>query len=593
MKKKIIGLISIVFFVVSILVNENILIASSTTRNQEISAKEETLQKTTVINRENVLKENKGTSDKAETSSFTISLDTKTSYEVTNTISQTLTIKRKSDYLNDYRYEYIEYDEEGNIVNSGNNRYEDLEISPNKKVRISATNEKCELYIPNELMKSTKKVDSPTFQQLYIEKGETYEFVNKNNNGKELRFKNDWGWRTGLIYSIIYYNKYNDVEKMEYSSVGDIVIGEGKKVKLTVESGAEPMLVHIPYEFKDCYKKVSIPNFTSFIAEKGETYEFTNEFCDNIEIIPTSSGEKCSYDYISYDEYGDIRHMGYNEDRSIYVSKYDKTKVTFESKAIIHVPYEFKDSYKKVSTPTFEKINLTSDSSYLITNYDKEKIEILSSTKLGGDETLDYIYYNESGGEYYFRQQYDNYKIYKNQKMKVSLGSGKSATLYLPYEFRDKYKKIQTPIFFKETVTSEKAYEIKNSTNSKISIFNDAFQSGAKFNIVTYKDEVKVWDYEKCEFNSISLNPGERAVINVLGRKSINFYVPYELKMPQSADKIEDINGDGKVDILDLEAVADCYGFNDISNEFKERCDLTGDKIIDIYDIVSVARKIK
>ncbi|MGL5150543.1 MAG: dockerin type I domain-containing protein [Clostridium sp.] len=55
----------------------------------------------------------------------------------------------------------------------------------------------------------------------------------------------------------------------------------------------------------------------------------------------------------------------------------------------------------------------------------------------------------------------------------------------------------------------------------------------------------------------------------------------------------EDINSDGKVDILDLSQIASLYNVKQGSNLYKPQYDLTSDGIIDIYDIIKVARKLE
>ena len=58
------------------------------------------------------------------------------------------------------------------------------------------------------------------------------------------------------------------------------------------------------------------------------------------------------------------------------------------------------------------------------------------------------------------------------------------------------------------------------------------------------------------------------------------------------ATNLEDVNGDGKIDILDLYMVADQYNLKSSDDGYKEELDINNDGIVDIYDIVKVANKV-
>lgn len=57
--------------------------------------------------------------------------------------------------------------------------------------------------------------------------------------------------------------------------------------------------------------------------------------------------------------------------------------------------------------------------------------------------------------------------------------------------------------------------------------------------------------------------------------------------------EVEDVNKDGKVDVLDLSAVAKSYNAKKGTSSYKAEYDLKSDSIIDLYDLVKVAKKIK
>lgn len=80
-----------------------------------------------------------------------------------------------------------------------------------------------------------------------------------------------------------------------------------------------------------------------------------------------------------------------------------------------------------------------------------------------------------------------------------------------------------------------------------------------------------------------------KAYLATNGYNSRNFLV----KSKQlSTGILEDINGDGKIDLLDLYELAEKYNISAGDDKYKEELDINKDGIIDIYDIVIIANKI-
>lgn len=60
----------------------------------------------------------------------------------------------------------------------------------------------------------------------------------------------------------------------------------------------------------------------------------------------------------------------------------------------------------------------------------------------------------------------------------------------------------------------------------------------------------------------------------------------------EKAQNSEDVNGDGKIDVVDLSAVAAKYNLSSNSYGYENKYDINNDGIIDLFDMVRVAKKI-
>ncbi|MGL5152741.1 MAG: carbohydrate-binding protein [Clostridium sp.] len=79
--------------------------------------------------------------------------------------------------------------------------------------------------------------------------------------------------------------------------------------------------------------------------------------------------------------------------------------------------------------------------------------------------------------------------------------------------------------------------------------------------------------------------------VNTSGERLPSEVITVDFTLPTDNPNLEDINDDKVFDILDLTILATKYGFKSGEKGYSPRCDLTGDGIIDIYDIVKVSRK--
>ncbi|MGL5151577.1 MAG: dockerin type I domain-containing protein, partial [Clostridium sp.] len=86
-----------------------------------------------------------------------------------------------------------------------------------------------------------------------------------------------------------------------------------------------------------------------------------------------------------------------------------------------------------------------------------------------------------------------------------------------------------------------------------------------------------------------TVHSGEKATL--IGEDKV-VYIPIELIFDDRELKDEDLNRDGEVDILDLTEVSKKYGLDRSNDYFNYIYDVIESGVIDIYDLVRIARSI-
>lgn len=261
-----------------------------------------------------------------------------------------------------------------------------------------------------------------------------------------------------------------------------------------------------------------------------------------------------------------------------------------------YLPYEYKDNYKIIDKKIVEKVDIKPSSFYEI-NHNTEKLKCGTVAYLEKDieENIDFTVQNGNYGLYRIGENYtgDRMIILFGDVFKFKFNGSENRSLYIPYELKDSIKEIDTLNMDKFEVEEKESLEITNDEFIKKEGIIRSNKKGGTCEVETknkYGESVKSTIYDNGTF---SLDKGESVVITPGEGSSYTVITPNDCAYTEF--KVEDINKDKKIDVLDLAIVSKSYNHNKDEFEnvqkFDFRCDLNEDNIIDLYDLVLVSKQ--
>ncbi|MBD7913251.1 hypothetical protein, partial [Clostridium cibarium] len=406
-------------------------------------------------------------------------------YELTNNTSDNIRVLREDIIDNSSRYDYVYYNNLGDVYDLDVNMSIDINIESGYKKRISLrTGSALKLYIPYENKDIIKEVDRPAIWDSNIEKDKNYEI--SNNTGNFTKILTDTISSSNNRYDYVYYNESGSVAEVGIYEKGNINIAKGCRKKISLSSGYNSR-IYMPYELKDMMKEVDNPAVFKFVATPSVSYEINNNVGKAFKVQSDGNYTK-NYDYIDYDSSGKIANLDTQRYENFIVENGHKKRISLSvgSEITFFVPYEYKNTVKEVQTPAFYKVTATADKSYEINNNTAKSISVLNDNDY--NNKYEYIDYDKTGE--ITKQvvgKYDNFAVESGHKRRISLNAGTGIKLYVPYEYKDTVKESQSPAFYKVIATGNKSYEINNNTAKSISILNDN----------DYNNKYEYIDYDK------------------------------------------------------------------------------------------------
>ncbi|SDP85040.1 dockerin type I domain-containing protein [Clostridium gasigenes] len=470
---------------------------------------------------------------------FEVSLSVDSSYEIVNNTEKNFNITNTSKRI-DGEYNIISHNWDGSIRYSRVGRYGGIDLAKGTRVKISSRSKnEVKLYIPNELKGSTSEISGPVFNKLTMENGKNYEFYNSSNKIMQLLTTASNLGNNKDRYDMIQYNTNGDIYSAENDKYGEVKLNVGHKMRINLSRG-NIVEVYIPYEYKDMYKEVKESAFHKVTMENGKSYEFKNSYDKKIQLLTTASNlsnNKDRYDVIQYDSNGDIYSAENDKYGEINLNVGDKMRVNLSkgNSVELYIPYEYKDMYKEVKESAFHKVTMESGKSYEFKNSFEKKIQLITtaSNLSNNKDRYDVIQYNSNGDIYSVENdKYGEVNLNVGHSMRVNLSKGNSVELYIPYEYKDMYKEVKEPVFYKAIIKNEKNCEIYNSSNKKIKVLTTAslYTNGNKYDMVKYNSSGDIYSNNKNEYKDIDLNAGDKIRMNIAIGDSIEVDIPYEYK---------------------------------------------------------------
>lgn len=264
--------------------------------------------------------------------------------------------------------------------------------------------------------------------------------------------------------------------------------------------------------------------------KNGEVYEFTNNSDNYIKLEFIIGDQDVAYDYYYHNsreamfDSKDERHIIYSNQKIIFsVSKGEYLDIL--------VPYEFKDSLKKLSTPMFRKIEIKKGNSYELKS---SEYTILFIKDKNNEFRYDSLTYDNNGNHietYTDRNCRDFFVVRENETFRIAMNNKSNMEkleFYIPYRNSITVKELNNPLIKTITLDIKKNYEIVNKMENKYSLKTDdrlicdIIDYDKNYNVTSINTDM---DFElggllKCDGKIRILSKGN----------NINFYVPYEFK---------------------------------------------------------------
>ncbi len=485
-----------------------------------------------------------------------LNLTEDTSYEITNKVDSPIivatnaTIKTRN--IDAFFYDFDKNETSSNYVDS----YGNFKINKNKKLNIGGNSQietETIAAIPCDYEYEIKQRNNPVFYKFNMEVGKSYEIVNKSD------LDNIWtdvDCKEGTVDNIdyaVYYNTdgmgkkdYWETHKsIESSSSINWGLKKGDK-KIIGNPRYSDMKGCIAYDYKNLVTIKNNPVLYELNVNENDYYEiYTDGYGLDLDITTDDYdyGFTKTYNSLSYTADGESSYSRVEGDaydlmisKSYYKTKFDSNN----NRLILMLPYELKDTVKKVSTPVFYKIDVELDKSYEFTNKTKlNQSIIITSYEEASYFNYDYATYDEdnnmvttkiNAGDY---RRYYEHSTEPNKKIKLGLQTDvDDIKLYLPYESKSNIKTINAPVFEKIKVEKNKNYYFKNNSNGAVIIDKSNTNKYTEFMVVKY-DEYGRISYKSDSTSNANtyLDKGEAVSIKLKDYKDKDVYlhVPYEL----------------------------------------------------------------
>ncbi|MGL5150623.1 MAG: hypothetical protein ACRC7N_08655, partial [Clostridium sp.] len=333
----------------------------------------------------------------------------------------------------------------------------------------------------------------------------------------------------------------------------------------------------------------------TFTINRGDTYEILNETNTSYMVDYGNGLTEYIVDELSLDKKGQVYGGDFNAKTTMtyFPSKFGK-RVTFTSNNSVPsirvtIPIELKPYLKitkgygyflqTVNTGTTIQIGpLTKYFSMTATNY-------TSSSKVKASLT-------DSNGDYYLCEMYDvsiTPQVIFNEGCSINLTAGGSYIVYaIPIEFKNDIKVISTPALVDNYLTKGIEYKYVNNKNNNIILNFYTKVTDSSYKSIIYDKNGNITGWPQQITGSVVVPPGGKAIITCNNNETV--LIPGECR--GLLTRSEDINADGNVTIVDLSIMGTLYNKKIGDKSYNIGYDLNSSKIIDIYDLVRVAKSI-
>ena len=461
------------------------------------------------------------------------------SYEIINTTDEKMKLENFSGAYRGVRL-YGSKEIDDYIINSKDDEY----ITPQRSVIIEPSyDEDVSFFISEKYYDKIKEIDKPLLYCYKLQGGKTFEISNTSKNECVIYYDTIVGnYDDFHIYDFIRYkNSLIDIQviggeevyRLQYLEHKERV-SPGQKEKIYLEEGKESY-IYVLYEFKNMIKESDEIPFVEYVLERGKSYKITN----NIQNILTIYGDM----YDKVDQYASLDIITYLNDGSIDDMR---GRIIGESlrwyrvnpggtgrlasygveKLHVKVPIEFKGCIEETYMDPLYKFSVDEVSSYEITN-DTNKDMLLKSEQYH----YDYILYKNNGDvEEVHNCVQSNQTLKPGEKIVLGTHDGKKDIIYIPYEYKDKVKRRNFPMYYRVNIAKNEGFEITNDSNKSYIILKDINYCLGGFAYIAYNNRGEIVDEAAYKYSDVNIGKNQKYRLNLFDLNAGSFYIPYEYK---------------------------------------------------------------
>ncbi|MFT8313999.1 MAG: Ig-like domain-containing protein [Clostridium sp.] len=469
----------------------------------------------------------------------------------------------------------------------------------------------------------TRKASSvPAFYKTYMQQGDSYEFYNNDTKDHTIISNSLWRYSvSGTIEYVLYDKNGVKVDQQIQASKDVLTIPAGGKLIVTVPSlkaGVNTLEFDVAgMEDKLVTRKVSsVPAFYKTYMQQGDSYEFHNNDTKDHTIISNSLWRYSmlgTIEYVLYDK------NGVKVDQQIQTSK-DVLTIPAGGKLIVTVPSLKAGVYsiefdvagmedklitrKESSTPAFSRVSLGLGENYEFINNTSSLQYLLTTSNYNYSYkgNIDYIVYNADGSKYSSATN-----VYVNS---IAIPAGGKIDVLV--------KKLVYGVYSLDFAGIYNYFEFIGdlyATSSNINDINNYTVSNADINITFSKNIEQSTNFDKIMISdtkgsTVKISKTMNGNILTIKHDQLKLGTQYKLTIPMGAVKSsnnynlpkdynlifktgsvsQDVNGDGKIDILDIAKIAHSYNLNSKSTGWDKTLDINGDGVVDLYDLVLISK---
>ncbi|WP_339307088.1 hypothetical protein [Paenibacillus sp. FSL R5-0519] len=441
------------------------------------------------------------------------------SYRFVNEGTQTRAVSADTSTVQDRRYDYANYNEDGSLSSSNfESTGKPYLGGGNEIIFTGAGAQPVTVGLPYEVY-TGEWSDEPAYTRTTLHQGESYQFTNISSKSDALQ--SDGSTKDKHDYVVYLPNGTESSTGTNTSTKPTVAAGRTAVVTLVT---ATPVTYGVPYRTFDV-QKAGGDAITRITVYPGESMIFSNNgSLANPIKNNASSTNGALFDYVLYTAENVVHSDGFNKNTNPIIRSQGYAVVTVVGQVPIEFSYTDDFSVEESMEPAYHRVTLKQGESVTFWNNttDREYLDSDASTTQG--RIFDYVTYYPDGTERSTRKATAvEPVVYYGNKAVITGVSAEPVTIgaiYTIFDVEDRPNEALTKI----TISPGQSVIFHNGGSLSNPIRSNAKKLGALFDIVVYKADGRA---HSDKFNSsvslATIPSGGEAVVTVEGSTPVTF----------------------------------------------------------------------